>query len=254
MARPRSSISTIRPSSIRAIRSPKWKTRLSCVTTTTARSGRTAACAEQLHHGQAGLVVERGGRLVADQQAAARAPAPGRSPPAAAGRRRAGLGRLSIFLPIPSESRTRRHAGPPARRPAGDDQRDRRVLGGRQGGQEVVLLEDKADRPGPEPRLLRRSLIAVIVWPKIATSPSSRSRMPAMTDKQRRLAAARKGRRSSSSGPCTRPSRPRAAPGPAGRRRRSAWPHRGSGRRSSPRSRPDRPPRRTRRLRRRIST
>ena len=45
-----------------------WKTRLSWVTTTTARSGRTAAFAEQFHDGQAGLVVERGRRLVADQQ------------------------------------------------------------------------------------------------------------------------------------------------------------------------------------------
>ena len=65
----RSSTLTIRPSSMCAIRSPKWKTRLSCVTTRTARSGRTAAVAHQLHHGLAGLVIERGGRLIADDEA-----------------------------------------------------------------------------------------------------------------------------------------------------------------------------------------
>ena len=52
-----------------AIRSPKWKTRLSWVTTTTARSGRTAASRSSSITVMPGLVVERGGRLVADEQA-----------------------------------------------------------------------------------------------------------------------------------------------------------------------------------------
>ena len=70
------------------------------------------------------------------------------------------LGRLFSFLPIPSDDKT----SPALRtasflRPTGDHQRNRRVLGGRERGQEVVLLEDKADVPGAKP-VISRSLIA----------------------------------------------------------------------------------------------
>ena len=96
-------------------------------------------------------------------------------------------------------------------RPAGDHQRDRRVLGGRERGQEVVLLEDEADVPGPEPRPVpvahRRDLVA-----------EDRHRRPRRVEnagdhrQQGRLAAARRADDQRHLARRRRPSRRRAAP------------------------------------------
>ena len=128
-----------------AIRSPKPKTRLSCVTTTTARSGRTAASRSSSMTVSPGFVVERGGRLVADQEARLVDQGPrDRHPLHLAAGELAGQA-----VELLAHAERRQHlAGPadgPLLRPAGDHQGDRRVLGGRERGQQVVLLKHKAD-------------------------------------------------------------------------------------------------------------
>ena len=168
--------------------------------------------AEQFHDGQAGLVVERRGRLVADQQARLVDQGAGRSPRAAAGRRRAASAGSRSCPPCRAAPGPR---GPCATafalRPAGDDQRDRRVLGRRQGRQQVVLLEDEADPPGAEPGLAavahRRDLAA----PKIVDRPRVAVEDPGDHRQQGRLAAAGRPDDQRHLRPCTRPSRPPAS-------------------------------------------
>ena len=149
----RSSISTTWPSSMWAMRSPKWKTRLSWVTTTTARSGRTADSRSSC------ITVGRSrgrGRRSARRRPAVRGrePAPGRSPPAASVRRRAARAGSFTFLPMPMAARTS-----PARRTAGALLQPAITSGmaafsaAVKAGKEVVLLEHEADVLGPEPRL-----------------------------------------------------------------------------------------------------
>ena len=108
----RSSTSTIRPSSMWAIRSPKWKTRLSWVTTTTARSGRTAASRSSsmtvrpVSWSSAAVGSSQTSRLgLVDQGPRDRHPL--LWPP------ESWTGRLSTFFPMPSESQ---HLAGPADR------------------------------------------------------------------------------------------------------------------------------------------
>ena len=143
---------TIWPSSMWAIRSPNWKTRLSWVTTTTARSGRTAASRSSsmtvrpVSWSRAAVgssQTRRRGSWTSARAIATRCIWPPES----------WLGQALELLPHAQALQDL--AGAPDRplaRPAGDHQRDRRVLGRGQGRQQVVLLEDEADVPRAEAR------------------------------------------------------------------------------------------------------
>ena len=122
---------SILPSFMWAIRSPKAKTRLSWVTTTRARSGRTAA-AQELHDSRAGFVIERRGRLVTYQKR--RIVDQGARDRDALHLAAGELARQAL-LPRAHTDRSENLAGPLHRtvaRPTGDNQGNRRVLGSRE--------------------------------------------------------------------------------------------------------------------------
>ena len=152
------SCSTHRPSFIFAMRSAKSKTRLSCVTTITARSAPTRHLAHQLHHRRARVSCPAPRSARRTRAAAAREPAPGRWPPAAAARRTVARARVQPGRPARRGSssslrlRDRLRRGPPV-----DQQRHRGVLRGRQRRQQVELLEHEADvrRRGTAPSARR---------------------------------------------------------------------------------------------------
>ena len=113
-----------------------------------------------------------------------RAPGPARWPRAASGRPRAGRAGCSVFLPMPMSREDL--AGPPDRRvlaPAGDHQRESprsRPPSGPAGGCTAGTRSRYVWRGTAS---WSRSLIAVMSLPKMCTSPSSASRMPAITER-----------------------------------------------------------------------
>ena len=166
-----------------AMRSPKWKTRLSCVTTITARSGRTATLAQQLHHVCPVSCVEGGGRLVADEQARLVDQRPGDGHSLLLRRRKAGRAGNRLRCAMPSV--IQQLLGPSDRLvalPAGDRQRDGGVLGRRQGGQQVVLLEHEADVAAAEDGLGAAAEPGEIVAEHVHLARRSASRMPATSE------------------------------------------------------------------------
>ena len=139
--------------------------------------------AEQLHHGQAGLVVERGGRLVADQQARLVDQGPGDRDPlllAAGELRRQALGLLAHPERV-------EHLATPSRPPCRFDQPA--ITSGIaafsaavRAGRRLYCWKTKP-MCSARNRVFLRSLIARdVAGRRSSTSPSSQSRMPAITE------------------------------------------------------------------------
>ena len=139
--------------------------------------------AEQLHDGQARLVVQRGRRLVADQQPRLVDQGPGDGDPLhLAARELAGQARRASS-PCPASPGPRRRGGRPARAtsrrsPAGSPRSRRRS---RPAGGCTAGRRTRCSAPGSSSAPGR--VIAVSDWPKMATSPASLSRIPATTDR-----------------------------------------------------------------------
>ena len=128
-----------------AMVSAKWNTRVSCVTTITARSGCTAVDDDQIHDGLADLVIERGGGLVAeDQPRLVHERAGERDTLLLAAGERARERVEAILQPEFDEQFLRLRDGLAPLHARGEE-RHRRVLGGRQRGQQIVLLEDESE-------------------------------------------------------------------------------------------------------------
>src|SRR5262249_10277004 len=115
--------------------------------------GHQGGGAQEAHDGLAGLGVEGGGGLVGDQQAGLVDQRPGDGHPLLLpARPLAGQG----VGPLPEAQLGQQGAGAgegPGAGPAGDQQGHGGVLGGAQGRQQVVLLEDEADVGGAEAHL-----------------------------------------------------------------------------------------------------